>query len=396
MWRKASSCLLALALSVGGCLGPDPLVSNDPLNATVIELPDGNVIVMVDGDVPDQGAAPDVQADAADRPDGADATDVADVSDAADVSDVSDTDVLLMLDVPTDVVFADAGTDVPIVDVGNPVDAPDVGTVLDTGPVTVDVPLVDRPDVVIAVDMPIGQDVVDVPMVDRIDVQMITDTGPDVIDAGTPVDVVITPDTPDVPDVQTAVDTGPDVIDVPVDTGPRCGDGVCNGTETCLSCRADCPGPRYPTIVVTFTGDIGSRMRSVDMRVGVQYVRVIDADPVMNPCIGGLVAVTGGYRCTVDVPRLLLCQPWLSSYALHLVPRDGAGRLVTTSDVSGNPGAVGYPAFGVSPDILIVSNGTTYMGRKVVFFVEADANPVDGDRPWRWLIGGNGEPRLGP
>ncbi len=391
MWRNASSCLLALALSMGGCLGPEALVSNDPLNAT-IELPDGNVIVMVDGGVPDQGTADADRTDATDRPNGADATDVADASDAGDASE---TDVLLMLDVPTDAIVADVGTDTQVIDTGTPVDAPDAGMMLDTGP-AVDVPSVDRPDVVIAVDMPIGQDVIDVPSVDRVDVQMPTDTGPDVIDAGTPVDVVMTPDTPDVPDVQTPVDTGPDVIDVPVDTGPRCGDGLCNGTETCLSCRADCPGPTYPTIVVTFTGDIGSRMRSVDMRVAIQYAHVIDADPVSNPCIGGLVAVTGGYRCTVDVPRLLLCQPWLSSYALHLVPRDGTGHLVTTSDVSGNPGAVGYPAFGVSPDILIVSNGTTYMGRKVVFYVEADNNPVDGDRPWRWLIGGNGEPRLGP
>lgn len=72
---------------------------------------------------------------------------------------------------------------------------------------------------------------------------------PSPVDAAAPTDVPAAPD-----DVASAVDVpaAPDVV-APADTatGPRCGDGTCDGGETCESCRPDCasmcpPPPDVP------------------------------------------------------------------------------------------------------------------------------------------------------
>lgn len=83
------------------------------------------------------------------------------------------------------------------------------------------------------------------------DAVMGTDLGADMDGALPPVDTGTTPEDrgtspedtgkPPPPDVQTPP---PDTGVTPVDTGipPACGDGFCNGTETCMTCPMDC-GP---------------------------------------------------------------------------------------------------------------------------------------------------------
>ncbi len=77
-------------------------------------------------------------------------------------------------------------------------------------------------------------------------------TQPDVVQP----DVVL-PDVPGVPDVPAVPDVPeqPDVIRM--DTGPSCGDGVCNGEESCSSCARDCGSCPPPTDVPVelFCGD---------------------------------------------------------------------------------------------------------------------------------------------
>jgi Plexin repeat len=63
-------------------------------------------------------------------------------------------------------------------------------------------------------------------------------------------DLPVQPDVPAQPDL-------PAPPDVPRDVGPLCGDGVCNGVETCSSCERDCgPCPPPPDVPVElFCGD---------------------------------------------------------------------------------------------------------------------------------------------
>ncbi|MFO0652125.1 MAG: hypothetical protein U0326_38255 [Polyangiales bacterium] len=65
-------------------------------------------------------------------------------------------------------------------------------------------------------------------------------------DRPAPMDVVVTPDVPVTPD-----------IPVTPDVGPSCGDGICNGEESCSSCPRDCGAcpPPVDVPVELFCGD---------------------------------------------------------------------------------------------------------------------------------------------
>ncbi len=63
-------------------------------------------------------------------------------------------------------------------------------------------------------------------------------TGDGEADSGPPDAGDLDADEPDADGPDAGEDT--DVADTSADTGPSCGDGACNGEETCLSCAADC------------------------------------------------------------------------------------------------------------------------------------------------------------
>lgn len=418
--RYLKTLALVFGLCTSGCMGQDAVVGNQNINGAVDQADGGNSEASVD-DAGDGGAPSNDGSDATldvatdtvnpppDRPMVADGADVlgTDAQDAPDVTPVVDAP-----DAPSPVDVSDAGSDAQ--------DAPDVS----------DVPIV----------MPRCGDMMCTPASGETCSSCTSDCGScPPVDSGTDSGPV---DTGADVSADHGTDSGPadTGADVPADMGspPVCGDGTCNGVETCSSCMADCgrcdsgapdtgpadtgvdvptgcptgltycgefcrdfgtdtqncggcgnrcPNPTngfatcdgtcgfacntgyvrcgsgcvptYPVLTHAFTGAIGAAMRHVDIRIAV------DATPVtaymLDACVGGLVAVSGGYHCQLDLARLLACRPWMNAtYGPHFIFRDGAGAEIATSRTPGNPGATCYATLGSVPCITTTCNGRLY------------------------------------
>lgn len=469
--RKADRTLrklaFALFLTLAGCLGQDGLGGIDPLTGSVDLRVDGSSSDAVADDGATDGAldssdGSEVASDAAEDSvetdsndaatdgstdngdegaivtdagaDAADATDATDASDAADASDVPalrcgdgictlvsgemcatcpiDCGACPVMDAGTDTGIAtDTGTDVPA-DRGTDTGPVDAGS--DTGPTDTGV---DAPPVDVGPPPPRcgdgtcnGTDTctscpIDCGACPPIDAgsDVPVDTGTDVptdhgTDAGTdagPADLGTDTGPPDV---------GTDVVDVPVDTGPpppRCGDGTCNGTDTCTSCPADCGAcpprcgdgtcngietcagcaadctPVYPTLVMDITGVISTRMTHLDVRFGNDVAPITDF--ARDACRGGFTVIGGGFRCVIDVARVMACRPWPTGYvpSVHVVFRDSSMRPIITGRTPGTTAAVCYTTAGDFPCLTSACNARTYGGAEYVVHT-SDVDPTTG------------------